>query len=153
MDAPQEVVGRFFLGGDFETVDACALRIHIAQHVIDGAVLARCVERLEADQQGPLTLGIQQVLQFSQLLRVVLQVRSCRGLVLVLRGGGGVDFAQLRLAPWLDLKQFSIAHESAPSGYCRRTAGFVCVILLVPKSFFETVGLLVQPAMGMKHRV
>ena len=40
VDAPEEVVGRLVMGGDLEAVDAGALRVHVAQHVVDDAVLA-----------------------------------------------------------------------------------------------------------------
>ena len=54
--------------------DPAALRVHRRGHVVDDAVLAAGVHRLQTDQQGAAALGVQQFLQDAQPLTVVLDL-------------------------------------------------------------------------------
>jgi len=71
-----ELLGR----GGLERVDLAPLRVHARQDVLDRAVLAGGVHRLEDQEEGPLVLGVEPVLErgeeldapVEQLGRVVL---------------------------------------------------------------------------------
>ena len=62
----------FLGGGRLEGEHLAALRIHPGHDVLDGAVLAGGVHRLENQQQRPAVLGIEFGLQLGQLFDVLL---------------------------------------------------------------------------------
>jgi hypothetical protein len=64
MITPQEIMGRLLLAGNLEARHGAALRVHETQYVIDGAVLARDVASLQADEQR--TLGTSRTRPFWQ---------------------------------------------------------------------------------------
>ncbi|MPM44955.1 hypothetical protein SDC9_91639 [bioreactor metagenome] len=68
--APQKVMRRFQRGRHLERLRTAALRIHMEQHVIDHAVLAAGVQRLEHNQQRLPIFRIEFVLQFQQFAAV-----------------------------------------------------------------------------------
>ena len=74
MDPPQEIVRTLEGGRLLERNDFAALWIHRTQDVIDRPVLAPGVQRLQADQKRSPSIGVEQLLQFSQSLLVVLDL-------------------------------------------------------------------------------
>ena len=96
--APQVGVIEFFRRGRFETEDLRALRVHARHDVLDDAILARRVHRLQNDEQGIVVLGVQPVLLLGQLLDAVGQQFS--GLLLfdqIARVAGIIVFLQADL--------------------------------------------------------
>jgi len=81
--APQVIVIQLLVRGHLERVDLAALRIDARHHVIDGAVLARGVHRLDDDQHRPAILGVEHLLELGEPLDVLGEMRA-RG-VLALR--------------------------------------------------------------------
>src|SRR5450759_963544 len=73
-DPPQEAVTFFFRGGSFEGGDLDPLRVEVADHVGDGAVLASRVHRLQHDQQRSLVLCVEPLLELEQTRSVLLDV-------------------------------------------------------------------------------
>ena len=65
---PEKIVVEVLAGGRLEREDLAALRIDARHDVLDGAVLARGVHRLKDQQDGPVVLGVQHVLQLGQRL-------------------------------------------------------------------------------------
>jgi hypothetical protein len=57
--APEEVVVELFAARGLERVHLAALRIDPRHHVLDRAVLAGGVHRLEDQQHAPLVLGVE----------------------------------------------------------------------------------------------
>src|SRR5579863_3498445 len=66
-DAPQKIVGQFFLGWLFEVRHAASVWVHRADDVLDHAVFAAGVESLQADQQGTFLFREQHLLQLAHL--------------------------------------------------------------------------------------
>src|SRR5450759_4317868 len=73
-DPPQEAVTFFFRGGSLESGDLDPLRVEVADHVGDGAVLASRVHRLQHDQQRSLVLRVEPLLELEQTRSVLLDV-------------------------------------------------------------------------------
>ena len=70
VDPPQVVVGALLLARHAERGDVEAGRVDARQHRADDAVLAAGVDRLEHDEQGPLALGEQPLLQLGDDLQL-----------------------------------------------------------------------------------
>ena len=66
MDAPQEVVGELGDVGLLERRHLAALRVHALEDVLDGAVLATGVDRLQHDEEGLVALGVEPALELGQ---------------------------------------------------------------------------------------
>ena len=66
-DTPQKIVSQFFLGWLFEVGDVAAVGVHGADDVLDHAVFAAGVERLQADEQRTLSLREELLLQVAHL--------------------------------------------------------------------------------------
>ncbi len=66
-DAPQKIVSQFLLGWLFEVGDAAAVGIHGADDVLDHAVFAAGIKRLQADKQRTLSFRKELLLQFVHL--------------------------------------------------------------------------------------
>jgi hypothetical protein len=66
--APHEVVVEVFPRGLLEREHLASLRIDARHHVLDGAVLAGRIHRLEQKQQGPAVLRVGHVLLFREPL-------------------------------------------------------------------------------------
>ncbi len=116
MDPPQEIV-RTLLGGRLlERHDFAALGIHRTQDVTDRPVLAPRVHRLQADQERSPSIGIEQLLQFSQPLPVVLDVlgRLLVAFVMVLERR--VDVFELDCGAGRHSEAFHIVHFAPPAG-------------------------------------
>ena len=64
--APQEIVVQFFGRRRLERIHLAALRIDARHDVLDGAVLAGRVHRLEDQQHRPAVVGVESILQFGQ---------------------------------------------------------------------------------------
>jgi hypothetical protein len=71
--APQEVVGKLFARRLLEWEYLAALRIDARHDVLDRAVLAGCVHRLENEQQRPGVLGVEHALLFREPLGPTLE--------------------------------------------------------------------------------
>src|SRR5437016_8039764 len=71
--SPQKIMIQFLGAGMFETENLASLRIDARHHVLDGAVLAGSVHRLENQQDGVLVAGVQHALQRAELLSVFLE--------------------------------------------------------------------------------
>ena len=86
VNPPQEIVGQFLGGRLLERRHSTALGVHRTQDVVDRPVLARRVHPLQADQEGAPSIGVEQLLQFAQLLLVLLNLlgRFLVALVVVL---------------------------------------------------------------------
>ena len=56
LNTPQKIVRQFLLGGFFEIGDVATVGIHRTDNVLDHAVLAAGVKRLQADEQRALSL-------------------------------------------------------------------------------------------------
>ena len=74
MDPPQEIVRTLQGGRLLEPHHFAALWIHRTQDVFDRPVLAACVQRLQANQDRSPSVGVEQLLQFSQPLLGVLDL-------------------------------------------------------------------------------
>src|SRR5947207_6595318 len=79
--APEEVVVEILRRGLRERENLAALRIYSRHHVLDGAVLAGRVHRLEHEQQRPAILGIEHVLLLREPLSAALQKVGCLALI------------------------------------------------------------------------
>ena len=75
MDAPEEIMRELGRGRLLEAGDARALRVERGEHVLDRAVLAAGVERLQDDQDRALVLGVEQGLLLEELLLIGLDLR------------------------------------------------------------------------------
>ena len=102
VDAPEEVVRELDRRGRLERRDATALRVDTREDVADRPVLAGGVEALEDEEDAPLSLGVEALLQRRELLeqrgelllRLVLPrqaERVARVTPLQVRGGAGID--------------------------------------------------------------
>ena len=78
--------------------------------MVDGAVLARGVAPLQADEQRTLAFRVHEVLQVMQLLIVGLDLRQgvLMGFMLVLEAG--VDLTEIDLAARLYTESFDVVH-------------------------------------------
>ena len=115
MDPPQEIVRKLKGGRLLERHHFAALWIHRTQDVIDRPVLAPCVERLQADQERSPSIGIEQLLQFSQPLPVVLDLlgRLLVAFVMVLEPR--VDVFELDSGAGQHSEAFHIVHFAPPA--------------------------------------
>ena len=66
--SPEEVVLELLGAGMLEAEDLAALRIDAGHHMLDGAVLARGVHRLEDDEQRVAVVRVQHGLPLAQLV-------------------------------------------------------------------------------------
>ena len=89
-----EVLGRWRL----ERHHLAALRIDAGHHMLDGAILASGVHRLEDEEHGPAVLRVEPVLQLGQGLHTALQALLGTWLVLRLQPCGiiGVDVLETK---------------------------------------------------------
>src|ERR1700730_4767993 len=102
VDPPQEVVIEFDWGRLLENGHGCSLRIKRGEYVLDRAVLAASVHRLEDNQNGVLFLRIQQGLHLAELLTVSFQFRRSRLLCLMMALEGWIDVLQAELVTGID---------------------------------------------------
>ena len=75
-----------FSGGNFERSHGASGRVDAGHYVLDGAVLAGRVHALQHDEERVLLLGVKQVVEFGQLLCVLLLDRQT-GIFVVKVGG------------------------------------------------------------------
>jgi hypothetical protein len=109
---PQKVMVEFFVGRFLEAEDLAALRIHPGHDVLDGAVLAGRVHRLQDDQHRINIIGVEELLCLSQLLEVLGQDDFgppfdgvlAHFLELCGLSPAGVTLLESRLLPWCDLE-------------------------------------------------
>ena len=78
-----------------EAGDARALRVERGEHMLDRAVLAAGVERLQDDEDRVLVLGVEQGLLLEELLLIGLDLLLRLVLRLVLALVGGIEFASV----------------------------------------------------------
>ena len=64
--SPEIIVIQIFAGGRFERIHFTALRVYPRHDMLDRAVLACCVHRLENQKDRPLVLSVKFVLQLGQ---------------------------------------------------------------------------------------
>ena len=88
-DAPQEIVIELLMARRLEGMHLAALRIDAGHHVLDGAVLARCIHRLEDCQHRPAILRVELLLQRGEALHSVCEHRLGFGLFEVETTGVG----------------------------------------------------------------
>src|SRR5437870_11260384 len=100
--APQVIMIQFFGRRSLERVDLTALRVHARHDVLDDAVLASCIHRLQNQQESPPVLCIKFALQLAQLRDTLLQGGS--GLLSGTQFPGvcEVKISQPKLLPILD---------------------------------------------------
>ena len=79
--APEKIVVEFLRARRLERMHLAALRIDAGHHVLDDAVLAGRIHRLEHDQHRPAVLRVEPLLQIGEALDVRLE--HLLGLVLV----------------------------------------------------------------------
>src|SRR5262249_54895722 len=130
--APEEVVRGFLFARLLEAEDEGPLRIHPAEHMPDGTVLAGRIERLQYDQKGLAAVRVKQVLQFVHALGMLLDLGERLLMSLVLADVGSVYFRQPNLRSGLDHKLLSIVHHGC-SHYdvaCNRSDWFTICMLL-----------------------
>src|SRR5262249_31547900 len=72
--SPEEVVRGLLLARLLETIDERSLRVHSAEHMPDGAILAGSVERLEHNQKRLAAVGVEEVLQLVHALDIFLDL-------------------------------------------------------------------------------
>ena len=118
--APEEIVRRLLLGRDLESVDARALRVHRAEDVSDGAVLAPRVHPLQDDEQRAPVLGVEEILQLPQPARVLRVLRLGRFLALVLVLERRVDRGEFDLASGRDPEPLAVEHRRSSSAHQAR---------------------------------
>jgi hypothetical protein len=109
--APEEVVGGFDLIRLFEANDRRPLRVHRAEHVAYHAVLAAGVERLQDDQQWPVAVGVQQILQLGQAFDVLLDLWRRPVLRFVLAFECWVNLAEPDSGSGIDDESLAIVHR------------------------------------------
>ena len=111
--APEIVVVEIGGGRRLERVDLAALRVDPRHDVLDRAVLAGGVHRLEDQQQRPAILGVELVLQLGQQLDAGLQ--ELLGVILLghLVGVTGIDVLEREPLPGFDPVALGSACESA----------------------------------------
>jgi hypothetical protein len=124
LDAPEEVMLGLLCGGRFESMDARALRVHGAKHVVDGSVLAGGIQRLQANQQAALVLSVEKILQFTQFPVEFFDLLDRRFLLRVL-GVVRIDLLQADFAAWFYLEQFAISHIATAAGSVGRYLAFI----------------------------
>src|SRR5215813_8222455 len=132
MRAPEEIVGKFLFARLLESEDEGSLRIHPAEHMPDGTVLAGSIERLQYDQKGLAAVRVKQVLQLVHALGMLLDLGERLLMSLVLADVGSIDFRQPNLRSGLDHKLLSIVHPGC-SHYdvaCSRSDWFTICMLL-----------------------
>src|SRR5262249_292933 len=113
--SPEEVLRGLLLARLLETIDERSLRVHSAEHMPDGAILAGSVERLEHNQKRLAAVGVEEVLQLVHALDMFLDLGQSLLMRLVLSCVGSIDFRPHDvLRAGLDQKVFAIVHLSAP---------------------------------------
>src|SRR6516225_8044251 len=130
--APKEVVGKFLFARLLESEDEGPLRIHSAEYMPNGAVLAGRVERLQHHEKGLAAVRVKQVLQLVHALGMLLDLGERLLMSLVLADVGSIDFRQPNLRSGLDHKLLSIVHPGC-SHYdvaCSRSDWFTICMLL-----------------------
>ena len=75
MHAPEEVVRELVRRRRLEGGDAATLRVDAGEDMPDRAVLARCVEALEDEQDAPRSLRVEPLLQRRELSEQLLELR------------------------------------------------------------------------------
>jgi len=72
--APEKIVVPFLLGRLFEAGHLDSLRVHGADHMPAGAILARAINALQHDQERVAAVGVERALQLRDALEMVLQL-------------------------------------------------------------------------------
>ena len=75
--APEKVVIEFFIGRFLEAEDLTPLRIHPGHDMLDGAVLAGGVHRLQNDQHRIDIIGVEELLRLREVRNVLGQDGFC----------------------------------------------------------------------------
>jgi len=120
VDTPEEVVGELFARRLLERGHPGPLRVHTGEDVFDGAILARGIQTLEDDQQGPSSFGPQPVLQIRETALENGELRL-RGVAVPggARRGGWIEVVEINLSSRLDAPP--IGHRmSSRAGGLRR---------------------------------
>jgi hypothetical protein len=123
--APHEIVVELLRRGLLEREHLAALRIDARHDVLDRAVFAGRVQRLEDEQQGPAVLGVEHILLFRQPCNAALE--ELRGLALVQLQATGVARIEVLEpealafgdAEWVDVLLYTVEdllprHATAP---------------------------------------
>jgi hypothetical protein len=87
---PEEVVVQLLRRGLLERIHLAPLGVDPGHHVFDHAVLARRVHGLEDQQDRPLVLGVQLLLQIVELLQPLLEMALAVFLRLEAAGEAGI---------------------------------------------------------------
>src|SRR5262245_36181081 len=90
--SPEEVVRGLLLAQLLEPIDERSLRVHSAEHMPDGAILAGSVERLEHDQKRLAAVGVEEVLQLVHALDMFLDLGQSLLMRLMLSCVRSIDF-------------------------------------------------------------
>jgi hypothetical protein len=128
--APQEVVGELLGRRRLERADHHALRVQAVHDVADHAVLARCVQSLDDDDQAVGLLRGQPVLALGEQLHALRERSLRRALRDEVRGEAGVEVVRQphplpgphaqRLQQALGIGAVGAAHESSLPCRCDR---------------------------------
>ena len=113
--APQEVVLQLGRAGMLEAEDLAALRIDARHHVLDRAVLARRVHRLEDQQHSVAVGGIEQLLLRAEFRYVVGQQLLVVRFRFVDRPDPCRPFLEVDLVVFAHAKVFGIDFHVSPS--------------------------------------
>src|SRR5262249_5571314 len=154
--APEKVVRGFLFARLLESEDEGPLRIHPAEHMPDGAVLAGRIERLQHHEKGLAAVRVKQVLQLVHALGVLLDLGERLLRSLVLADVGSIDFRQPNLRSRLDHKLLSIVHPgcSLYDVACSRSDWVTICMLLgflaVRKAAKRSVSSLTPPSTNIQ---
>src|SRR6516162_9579187 len=107
--APEEVVVEVLLRGLLEREDLAALWIYSRHDVLDRAVLAGRVHRLEDEQQRPAILGVKHILLLREPLGAALEEFGRLALVqLEAAGVAGIEVLQLEVLAFGDAERVDV---------------------------------------------
>jgi hypothetical protein len=101
--APEIIVIKIFGARRLEGRHLAPLRIHPRHDVFDGAILARCIHRLENEQHRPAVLCVKNVLQLREGLHTGLQ-RLLRPRLVFGRELSGITGIYVREAEFLAVR-------------------------------------------------
>jgi len=104
-------MGGLFGGRNLKRLHAATLRVHGAHDVLDSAVLAAGIHRLQTDQERPLVLRVHQILQAAQLLAVGYDFAPGGRLVFMRGVEMGIDVRKLDPMPGFDVEFLTVMYD------------------------------------------
>ncbi len=110
MDAPQKVVRLFFGSRLLEPGHLHALRVHGADDMPAGAVLAGAVDALQDDQQRMRAVGVEFALQLGDAREIALQLLRRFGVIGIVAMKTRIDRSEIDVRAGLDAELFDEFH-------------------------------------------